>query len=97
MDKKHIRIKTFEPQEDGSVKATTESYFESLASVKEEIVKQITTSQDKLLADLISCLDVIHKQEVRDKLTLVIHVDDWNKPNRIEKQYTTKKESYNKR
>lgn len=94
MDKKHVRIKTFEDQPDGTIKATTESYFESLASIKEEIIKQIPTSKEKMLTDLISCLDVVHKQQTRDMLTIRIHMDEWGQPNRIEKQYTTKKENY---
>lgn len=96
-DPKHVRIKTFEEQPDGSVKATTQSYFESLASIKEEIVKQIPTNSNDILSDVISCLDVISKQQTRDKLTISIYLDEWGKPNRIEKHYTTKKETFNRR
>lgn len=96
-DKKHVRIKTFLDLPDGSVQATTESYFESLASIKEEIVKQIPTNTNNVMSDVISCLDVISKQQTRDKLTISIYLDEWGKPNRIEKQYTTKKENYKRR
>lgn len=96
-DKKHVKIKTFLDLPDGSIQATTESYYESLASIKEEIIKQIPTNRDKLLADVISCLDIISKQQTRDCLTIRVYMDEWGQPNRVEKQYTTKKENYKKR
>lgn len=96
MDKKHVKIKTITPQEDGSLHTVTESYFDQLASIKEEIVKQIKTDRNNLLGDIISCLDVVQKQQTKE-LTLKIYLDEFNQPARIVKEYTTKKESYNKR
>lgn len=96
MDKKHVKIRTVQENVDGSLNVSTESYFDHLASIKEEVVKQIKTDRNNLLSDIISCLDVVEKQQTKE-LTLVIVLDEFNQPSRITKQWTVKKESYNKR
>jgi len=97
MDKpKHSKITKYEEQSDGSIKATTESYFEELASRKEEVIKSVKTNHDSFLSDVISCLDVINLQQAKE-LHLTITVDEWNKPALIIKQYIIRKENYNRR
>lgn len=93
---KHTKLTSYEPQEDGTIKAVTESYFEELASRKEEVIKNVPTSYTTFMADLISCADVIQKQQTRE-LHLIINVDEWNKPSRITKQYTVRKENFKRR
>jgi hypothetical protein len=82
--------------EDGSIKAVTSSYFEELASRKEDIIKNLKTSHGSFMADLISCTDVISKQLTKE-LHLTITVDEWNKPALIVKKYTVRKESFKRR
>lgn len=95
-DKKHTKTTTYEEQEDGSIKTITESYFEELASRKEDIIKNMKTSHNTFMADLISCTDVLSKHLTKE-LHLTITVDEWNKPALIVKQYTTRKESFKRR
>lgn len=95
-EKKHVKIRTVTENPDGSLTASTESYFETLSSIKEEVIKQIKTDRNNLLSDIISCLDVVTAQKTKE-LTLMIYLDEFNQPSRIVKQYTTKKENYNKR
>ncbi len=93
---KHSKITTYTTQEDGSILATTESYFEELASRKENIIMNKRTNHNDFLSDVISCLDVINKQQAKE-LHLTITVDEWNKPCLIVKEYTIRKESYKRR
>jgi hypothetical protein len=93
---KHTKITIYEEQEDGAIKAVTESYFEELASRKEDIIKSIKTNHNNFLGDVMSCLDVISKQQAKE-LHLTITVDEWNQPSLIVKQYTVRKENYKRR
>jgi len=95
-DKKHIKVTNYEEQEDGSIKIVTESYFEELASRKEDVVKSIKTDHNNLLSDVITHLDVINKKLTKE-LHLIITMDEWNQPKTITKQYTVKKESFKRR
>ena len=95
-EKKHVKIRTVKENPDGSLTVNTESYFERLSSIKEEVAKVIVTNKSNLLPDLISCLDVVNKQQTKE-LTLVISLDEFNQPTKITKQYTTHKENYKKR
>ena len=95
-DKKHIKVTNYEEQEDGSIKIVTESYFEELASRKEDVVKNIKTDNNNLLSDMIASLDVITKKLTKE-LHLTISMDEWNQPHMITKQYTVKKESFKRR
>lgn len=93
---KHAKITTYEKQEDGAIKAVTESYFEELSSRKEDIIQNIKTNHNDFMADLLSCADVLMKQQTKE-LTLKITVDEWNKPNMIIKRYTTRRENFKRR
>lgn len=97
MDKpKHTKITSYRKQEDGTLLSITESYFEDLASRKEDIIAKIKTNRNNFLSDVISCLDVISKQQAKE-LHLTITVNEWNQPDIIVKQYTVRKETFNKR
>lgn len=95
-EKKHLKIKTIQENIDGSLVVKTETYYDKLTSTKEEVVKQITTSKEDLLRDVVSCLDVVNKQQTKE-LTLTIYLNELNQPTRIVKQYATRKENYNRR
>lgn len=96
MDKKHSKITKYEDLEDGSIKIVTESYFEELSSRREEVVQNIKTNHNDWLADVISCTDVIKKQQTKN-LQINILLDDWNQPTRIVKQYIVRKEDFKRR
>lgn len=93
---KHTKITTYSQEEDGTLKAVTESYFEDLASRREDVIKNVKTNHNNFLSDVIACLDVITKQQARE-LHLTISVDEWNKPALIVKQYTIRKENFKRR
>lgn len=95
-DPKHTKIISYEEQLDGSIKIVTESYFEELSSRKEEVVSSIKTNHNDWLADVISCTDVIKKQQTKN-LQINIILDDWNQPTRIVKQYIVRKEDFKRR
>lgn len=93
---KHAKIKTFTPQDDGSMMIETESYHEKLSGYKQEIMKHINTNKSSFLSDLIASVDVITSQKTKE-VTLTITADDSYFPKQITKVYTVKKETYNKR
>lgn len=93
---KHTKITTYTELEDGSIMAVTKSYFDDLASRKEDIIKNVKTNNNNFLSDVLSCLDVINKQQTKE-LNLKITVDEWNKPSLIVKKYTVKKDNYKRR
>ena len=93
---KHAKVTTYEEQEDGSIKATTESYFEELSSRKQDIIQHKKTDWNNLLPDVVSCLDVIKQRKTRD-LVIRISLNELNNPYAIVKEYTVKKESDRKR
>jgi len=93
---KHTKITTYVVQDDGTIRAFTDSYFEDLASRKEDVIAKVKTNKNNLLSDIISCLDVIMKQQAK-VLNLTVTVDEWNQPNLIVKQYTVRKENFNRR
>jgi hypothetical protein len=93
---KHTKITLYEELPDGSISAVTESYFEELASRKSDIIAKVKTDRSTFLSDVISCLDVISKQQAKE-LHLTISVDEWNQPNLIIKQYTIRKENFKRR
>lgn len=95
-ERKHSKVKTFTPQEDGSMQIETESYHEKLSGYKKEVMKHIKTSNATLLSDVISCLDVL-KGKGTPELTIVITSDKHNIPSMITKTYTIEKETFNKR
>lgn len=56
---KHAKVTKTEPQEDGSVKITQESYYEDLSFAQTEMEKRQFTSRGTILRDVISCIDLI--------------------------------------
>lgn len=95
-DPKHAKISTYEQAADGTIKRTTKSYFDYLASIKEERIDKVKTSRENLLKDVVSCLDVIAQQKTKE-LTLTILSDEFNQPTRIIKTYTISKEEFKRR
>jgi len=93
---KHSKITTYEVQDDNTIKAITESYYDELVGRKEDVITKVKTDRSSFLSDVISCLDVISKQQAKE-LHLTITVDDWNQPSLIIKQYTVRKENFNRR
>jgi hypothetical protein len=97
MQPKHSKITSYsEPDKDGVIQAVTNSYFDELASRKEDVITSVKTNANNFFSDLISCTDVIGKQQTRE-LNLKITVDEWNKPAFIIKQYTVRKENFKRR
>jgi len=92
----HSKITTYEVQDDNIIKATTESYYDELVGRKEDVIAKVKTDRNNFLSDVISCLDVISKQQAK-QLQLTITVDEWNQPSLIIKQYTVRKENFNRR
>lgn len=93
---KHTKLTTYIQQEDGTIRAVTDSYFEDLASRKEDVIAKVKTDRNSFLSDVISSCDVIMKQQAK-VLSLTITVDEWNQPELIVKQYTIRKENFNRR
>jgi hypothetical protein len=90
---KHARIKTTTINLDGSTSIETKSYFEELASVKEETQKTTWTDDTNLLADSIRCLDVI-TQHISEEVCINIKREKGKIV--IIKTWTVRKESYKK-
>jgi hypothetical protein len=93
---KHSKITKYEVVDETTIKATTESYYDELVGRKEDVISKVKTDRNSFLSDVISCLDVISKQQAKE-LHLTITVDDWNQPSLIIKQYTVRKENFNRR
>lgn len=74
-----------------------EGYTEGLSSYQEEIEQSILTSHNELLNDLLKCLKVL-KETTTPTLTIVIHRDKYQQPQRLTYTFVTDKEYYgNKR
>ena len=71
---KHARVTTITPITDTEAEIKTESYHESLKSVKVETQQSIYSSIDTLLLDVIKCLEVITGNQ-SDELTITIKND----------------------
>lgn len=95
-DPKHTKITSYEPSDDGTIVAVTESYYEELVGRKIDVIKSIRTNYNDFLSDLVACVDVISKHQTKE-LDLKITVDEWGKPCRIIKQYTIKREDFKRR
>lgn len=94
MEYKHSKVKTSTPQDDGSVVHTSQSYYDKLSYEKIEVEKKLTTSQQTLLKDIISCLE--HISNGADELTLKIEASRGT-PKRITKTWVQSKQHYNRR
>jgi len=95
-DPKHTKITSYEPSDDETIMAVTESYYEELVGRKTDVIKSIRTNYNDFLSDLVACVDVISKHQTKE-LDLKITVDEWGKPCRIIKQYTIKREDFKRR
>ncbi|MCA9312891.1 hypothetical protein KDA08_01025, partial [Candidatus Saccharibacteria bacterium] len=58
-DPKHTKITSYEPSDDETIIAVTESYYEELVGRKTDVIKSIRTNYNDFLSDLIACVDVI--------------------------------------
>ena len=90
---KHAKVKTTEPQADGTRLITTKSFYEELNSVKEETQQSIRTSRATLLTDILKCLAII-TDDVSKELT--INIKDDHGRMTIVKTWTTRREYYGK-
>ena len=93
---KHATITTETPQADGSVIIDTKSYYEKLASHKEEREYRRKTTRKELLNDLFACVSLILEGKTDE---IFIHIK--NGPNRepalITHRYPILKENFGKR
>ncbi len=89
------KIKVVEAQPNGEVKITSSSYREDLHSYREEIEQSILTTHNTLLSDVIKCLSAI-KDHNTPVLTIEIHMDSYNQPERIVQKYITNQKYYGK-
>lgn len=96
MNPKHVKVKI--TQKDGdSTKVTKLGYLEELSSYQEEVEQSKLTSHADLLNDLLGCLKVL-KETTTPTLTIVIHRDKYQQPQRMTYTFITDKEYYgNKR
>jgi hypothetical protein len=93
-DLKHIKVVTPDPQPDGSVMYTTESYYEQLSHKMIELQKELPTNKQHVLQDIISCLD--HLFQGSPRLVLTIDASE-NEPIRIVKRWLVSRESFKRR
>lgn len=90
---KHAKVRTFTKLEDGSTIVETKSYHEELNMYRKEHIINILTSNATLLADVISCLDVL-KGKGTSELVISIKADKDNLPKMITKTYVIENHSY---
>lgn len=90
---KHAKVKTTTTQPDGSKQIETQSFYEELNSVKQEIQQSIRTSKETFVADLLHCTAVIADGLTRE-VTIHIEADHNHNPIRIVKTWTIKKVHY---
>lgn len=93
---KHIKVRSFIPQQDGSTVVQTDTYAERPASFRQEIMKHERTSRETLIKDIISALRPM-TSELTKELTITIKADDYYYPNQLTYTYTSKKEVYKPR
>lgn len=90
---KHAKIKTTIHQPDGTDLIHTDSYYEKLNSVKQEIQQSIKTSKASFMADLMRCVSPISDGTSKE-VTILIEANDNNEPIRIVQTRTILKEHY---
>lgn len=88
---KHGRKRIFQQQEDGTVHIRTEGYYEELNSVKEELRQNLITTQDTLLKDIITALEVFTSTDCPE-ITIELFKDKYGEPQRMVKTWTVHKE-----
>lgn len=87
------KIKRTIPIDEDTVSIESRSYTDNLSSYKEEQSKDIKTSPQTILKDVIACLDVL--DEGIEGVTICIRKYK-GEPNLITKTWTVKKEYYGK-
>lgn len=92
---KHARVTTTIPQKDGTTMIKTESYYEELNSIQEEIQQSIRTDKQSFVTELMKCVSPI-SDGTSKKVTIVIEANDRHEPIRIVKTWTVRKEYYGK-
>lgn len=90
----HEKVTVYEEQPDGSIRITTNSYYERLAHSMEEVEKQVQTNKKSLLADVMDCVSPLLTGS--PKVTLVIEAKH-NEPFRITKRVVTLKQNFNRK
>jgi hypothetical protein len=93
MELKYTRIKAVKQVDEETLEIVSTSYTDKLSSVRTEISKDVQTSQQDLLKDLISCLDVL--KETDECLTIKI-TKKHGQPRLITKTWTVSKEYHGK-
>ncbi len=89
----YTRTRAIKQVDETTVETTSTSYTDKLSSVRIETSKDIQTSQNELLKDLVSCLDVL--KDTEDSLTIKI-TKRHGQPRLITKTWTVTKEYYGK-
>ncbi len=92
---KHAKVTTTEPQEDGSLLITTESFYDRLAHRTKEIENHVPVSKRDILSALVDCLDVITKDGAPE-LTITIKTKD-GEPKLLTKRWVVSREAFDKR
>lgn len=90
---KHAKVKRTTPQPDGTSKIETESYYEQLNNVREEIQQSIKTDKATFIKDVMQCFAVLSDKDSRE-VTVRIETDKDYQPIRIIKTWTIRKEHY---
>lgn len=94
---KHAKVITRTPRADGTVLIETESYFESLEAIEQEIRQSIKTTRETLLADVIKCLAAITSKETPELNLVIVTNPRTGEPDRIVKTWIIKKERLGRR
>lgn len=95
MNPKHSKVREYIKLDEGIDQIVTRSFFEKPSAYMVEVEKSIKTDNSKLLADVISCLDVL-KGTGTPELVITIKTDVNLLPSYITKKYVVKKEHYKK-
>lgn len=86
---KHGRITTFEPQPDGSVNIRSEGYGESLNTITEEVMQNVISTRETLMADYVNCLRAVTEKGTRELQVTVRR--NYDNTFRITKIYQTRR------
>lgn len=93
MELKYTKTRETVEIDDNTIQVTSRSYTDKLSSMRVEISKDIQTSQQTLLKDLVTCLEKL--TETDDCLTIVIRKKH-GQPRLITQTWTETKEYYGK-
>lgn len=93
MELKYTKTRQVKQIDTDTVEIVSSSYTDKLSSVRTEISKDIQTSQQTLLKDIVTCLEEL--QHTEEKLTIEI-TKKFGQPRLITKTWTISKEYYGK-